>query len=255
MFPNAAMTKRPPFIVIILVVILCFVLGILNVFIRDPEAPTPASDTPLPTEIAVTDSPIQSILIIGVDDLRNLKPKLRAIWVAAYRSSEKIIYLHALSLDTPLPEDPTTTLQDNFSYAPQSGPGVEFLDGIHDVLPLDPTLTMVLDDIAFAELVDYLGGIEVQGNALDGESVLTFLSLHWDQPKLLLQNQASIVRALIPKALDQPESPELTDLFSLVPSHAFLSMDISTTVAMLYPLREINPDSVFLIMPEDAETP
>jgi hypothetical protein len=158
-------------------------------------------------------------------------------------------------LDTPLPSDNTTNLESLFSHSSQLGPGSDFLNGIREVLPLDPTLTIVLDDIAFAEIVDYLGGIEVQGNSLDGESVLTLLSLNWDQPKLLLENQAAIVRALIPKALDQPESPELTDLFNLVPSHAFLSMDISTTVAKIYPLRETSPDSVFLIMPEDTENP
>jgi hypothetical protein len=249
------MTKRPPFVVIILVIIICFVLGILNVFIADPEETVSISDTPFPTQIEATDLPIQSILIIGVDDLRNIKPKLRAIWVAAYRSSDKIIYLHGLSLDTPILSNEASDLQSNFTYSAQTGPGDQFIKSVHEILPLDPTLTIVLDDIAFAAIVDYLGGIAVQENALNGESVLTFLSLYWDQPKLLLENQATIVRAMIPKALELPESPELTDLFNLVPTHAFLSMDISTTVAKIFPLRDTNPDSVFLIMPDDTGNP
>jgi len=250
------MTKRPPFIVIILVIIICFVLGLLNVFIADPEETTPISDTPFPTQIEDTDFPIQSILIVGVDDLRNIKPKPRAIWIAAYRTTEKVIYLHGLALDTPIPGNEDTNLESLFSWSSQSGLGVEFTTGLYEALPLNPSLTIVLDDIAFAAIVDHLGGADIQGNALDGESVLTYLSLYWDQPNLLLENQATIVRALIPKALDQPESPELTDLFSLVPTHAFLSMDISTTVAQIFPLRETSPDSVFLIMPEDkAEYP
>jgi len=250
------MTKRPPFVVIILVIIICFALGVLNVLITDPEEPTPLSDTPFPTQIEATDLPIQSILIVGVDDLRNIKPKPRAIWIAAYRATEKVVYLHGLALDTPIPGNEGTSLESLFSWSSQTGLGVEFTTGLFETLPLNPNLTIVLDDIAFAAIVDYLGGADIRGNALDGESVLTYLSLYWDQPKLLLEHQATVVRNLIPKALDQPESPELTDLFSLVPSHAILSMDISTAVAKIYPLRDINPDSVFIIMPEDkAEKP
>ena len=249
------MTKRPPFIVIFLVIIVCFAFGLLNVLIADPEETAPTSVTPFPTQIEATDLPIQSILIIGVDDLRNIKPQLRAIWVAAYRSSEKIVYLHGLSLDTPIPSNAAETLQSSFTYSAQTGPGVDFIDGLHEILPLDTTLTIVLDDFTFAAIVDYLGGIEVSENLLNGESVLALLSIYLDQPTLLLENQATVVRGLIPKALDQPESPELTDLFSLVPTHAFLSMDISTTVAKIYSLRETDPDSVFLILPEDTENP
>jgi hypothetical protein len=249
------MAKRPPFVVFLLVIFVCFALGLLNVLINDPEGQTQISDTPLPTAIDVTDLPIQSILIIGVDDLRNIKPQLRSIWIAAYRSSEKIVYLHGLSLDTPIPGEEGITLQNLFTFSAQSGPGMEFTSGLYKILPLDPTLSLVLDEIAFAAIVDYLGGIEIRGNALNGEGVLTFLSLYWDQPALLLENQATVIRALIPKALNLPESPELTDLFNLVPTHAFLSMDISTTVAKIYPFREINPESIFLIMPEEMENP
>ena len=245
------MTKRPPFVVIILVIIACFALGILNVLITDPDEPTPLSDTPYPTNIETTDSPIQSLLIVGVDDLRNIKPKLRAIWIAVYRSTEKVVYLHGVSLDTLIPGNDGTSLESLFSWSSQAGPGIEFTAGLYETLPIHSNLTIVLDDIAFAAVVDYLGGADIRGNTLDGESTLTFLSLYWDQPKLLLQNQASVIQALIPKALDQPESPELTDLFSLVPTHVFLSMDISTAVAKIYPLRDTNPDSVFLILPED----
>ena len=249
------MAKRPPFVVFLLVIFVCFALGLLNVLINEPEEQTQTSDTPLPTTIEATDLPIQSILIIGVDDLRNIKPKLRSIWIAAYRSSEKIVYLHGLSLDTPIPDKEDITLKNLFTFSSQSGPGIEFTKGLYQILPLDPTLTLVIDEIAFAAIVDYLGGIEIRGNALNGEGVLTLLSLYWEQPTLLLENQATIIRALIPKALNLPESPELTDLFNLVPTHAFLSMDISTTVAKIYPLREINLESVFLIMPEDTEVP
>jgi hypothetical protein len=247
------MTKRPPFIAVVLVVVVCFALGILNVLITGPEEATPPPETPYPTQFEPTETPIQSILIVGVDDLRNLKPKIRAIWIAAYRSTEEIVYLHGLSLDTPIPDAEATDLQSHFSYSHESGPGDEFMAALYETLPLQPSLIIVMDDIAFASVVDYLGGIELQENFLDGYGVLTLLSLSWDQPRLLLENQAKIIQALIPKALQLPESPELTDLFGLVPSHAYLSMDISTTVAKIYPLRQLDPDSIFLILPEVGE--
>ena len=243
------MTKRPPLAVILLVIVICFALGLLNVLLREPEEPS-SLPTPFLPSPSITDSPIKNILIVGLDDLAKAEPKLRAIWIATYRTSENIIYLHGIPVNAAVPGDDETHLNDVMKWSSKNGLNQEFLDVIFKIIPLHPTLTIVLDDSAFAKTIDYLGGIDIRGNTLDGDSILTFLSLSWDQPEILIRNQADIIRSIIPKALALPESPELTQLLTLIPDHAHLSLDVSEAVGMISPLRETSPESIFIILPE-----
>lgn len=246
------MTKRPPLAVIILVIIICFALGLLNVLLREPEDPTSLPTDPPPSPFEAIDSSINSIFIIGVDDLQSSTPQLRAIWIAAYRTQEDVIYLHGFPLDTKIPDEEDIKLSDVFTWTTQSGLGAEFIDRLYEVIPLNPNLTIVLDDTAFARTIDYLGGVEIRGRILDGDSVLTFLSLSWDRPEILLTNQADIIQSLIPKALSLPDTPELTELLGLIPEHVNLSMEISQAVGFVLPLRETDQDSIFIILPDDT---
>jgi hypothetical protein len=243
------MTKRPPIAVILLVIVICFALGLLNVLLRDHEEPS-SLPTPFIPSPSVTASSIRNILIVGLDNLAQTEPKLRATWIATYRNSENIIYLHGIPVNSNVPGDDKTQLNDVLNWSSINGLNQEFLDALYEIIPLRPTLIIVLDDSAFAKTIDYLGGIDIRGKNLDGESILTFLSLSWDQPEILIQNQADIIRSIIPKALALPESPELTQLFALIPDHVNLSLDISEAVGLILPLRKTSPESIFIIMPE-----
>jgi hypothetical protein len=242
------MTKRPPLAVILLVIVICFVLGLLNILLQEDEDPSSAPTPFLPSPSETVPSPISNILIIGVDDLTRINPKLRAIWIATHRSAENIIYLHGIQLNTNIPDEEGTQLSEVFEWSSQTGLSEIFLNQLYKIIPLEPHLTIILDDNAFARVIDYLGGIEIRGKNLDGESVLTFLSLSWDQPEILIQGQADIIRAIIPKALGLPETPELTELLALVPDHASLSLEISKAVGLVLPLRKATPDSIFIIL-------
>jgi hypothetical protein len=242
------MTKRPPLAVILLVIIVCFALGLLNVLLQEKEDPSSIPTPFLPSPSENTPSSIHNILVIGVDDLTRIDPKLRAIWIATHRSTENIIYLHGIPLDVTVPEEEGAHLKDVFEWSSQTGLSDIFLNHLYKIIPLEPHLTVILDDIAFARAIDYLGGVEIRGKNLDGASILTFLSLSWDQPAILIQDQADIIRAIIPKALGLPETPELTELLALIPDHASLSLEISEAVGLVLPLREATPDSIFIIL-------
>ena len=245
------MTKRPPLAVILLVIVICFALGLLNVLLQDNDDPSSLPTPFVPSPTNTISSSINSILIVGVDDLGYSAPQVRAIWIAAYRSSNSDIYLHGIPLDTRIPGQEGKKIIDQFQWNPEAGLSKSFTDGLFEIIQLRPNLTILLDDHAFAQTIDYLGGVEIRGKNLDGESVLTFLSLSWDRPGVLLVNQADIIQSLIPKALSLPETPELTELFTLIPDHMYLSMEINQAVAFVLPIREIDADSVFLILPEE----
>jgi hypothetical protein len=245
------MSKRPPLAVILFVMIVCFALGLLNVLLKEPvdQSPTTTPISPTPLE---ADSPsIYSILIVGVNDLQSSDPQLRAIWIAAYRSSEDAIYLHGIPIHAIVPGGKERSLNDLFAWSSQKGLDEEFFDNLYQVIPLSPNLTIVMDDLAFEKIIDYLGGVEISGKTINGQNTLAFLSLFWEQPDALLEHQADMLRSLYPKALDLPESAELTELMSLIPEHVNLSMEISEAVALILPLRNVHPEAVFLILPEN----
>ena len=109
-------------------------------------------------------------------------------------------------------------------------------------------MVVVLDEVAFTSLVNYVGGVELAGALLDGKSVLDFLSVAWLNPDLLLENQAMIIKGILPRALGLAPSPELTELIQLIPEHAYISLDVTDAVGLISPLRKITSENVFFIL-------
>ena len=247
------MTKRPPLTVILLVIVLCFALGLLNVLLDSPDELVSLSPTPSPPIVPENSSNLQSILIVGVDQLNSADPNLRALWVALYDETRETLYLHGVALDSAVNGISGTKIEDVFAWSQQGGVDPQFLESLYSILPLSPDLVVLLDDVAFAAVVNYLGGVDIEGAKFDGSSVLAFLSLSWDKPEVLLNNQALILEALVPHALASAPTPKLTELIELIPEHVYLSQDVSEAVALLTPLREIGSENIFFILiPNEA---
>lgn len=247
------MTKRPPLAVILIVIVLCFALGLLNVLLDSPEELISQSPTRLAPIAPDNSSNLQSVLIVGLDRLNSADPKLRALWVALYDETGENLYLHGVPLDSVVNGVKGTKIEDIFAWSPQDGVDPQFLNSLYSILPLSPDLVVLLDDVAFASLVNYLGGVDIEGAKFDGSSVLAFLSLSWDKPEVLLNNQALILEALVPQALASAPSPELTELIELIPEHVYFSQDVTDAVALLTPLHEIGSENIFFILlPDEA---
>ena len=242
------MTKRPPLTVILLVIVLCFALGVLNVLLNSPDEPVSQSPTPTAPTVPDNSSNLLSVLIVGVDQLSSADPNLRSLWVALYDETGGTLYLHGVPLDSVVNGIKGTRIEDAFTWSQQEGVDPQFLSSLYSILALSPDLVVLLDDVAFASVVNFLGGVDIEGAKLDGSSVLAFLSLSWDKPEVLLNNQALILEALVPQALASAPSPELTELIALIPEHVYLSQDVTDAVALLTPLREIGSENIFFIL-------
>lgn len=242
------MTKRPPLPVIVLVIVLCFVLGLLNVVLNNSEGTQPTPPTSTPSVLSENPTDLRSVLIVGVDEMEDASPSLRAVWVLLYQISTESLYLHGIPLDSTAEEGGSKSLRDLFAWSIQDGLDEAFMEELHRILPLSPDLIVVNDETAFASAVDYLGGVEIGGANLDGESVVAFLSLSWEKPETLLNNQALILEALVPKALASSPTPELSELAELIPEHVYLSWDVTEAVALMNPLRDIDPENIFFIL-------
>lgn len=240
------MTNKPPFAVILLVIFVCSGLGILNVLlgVQQPET----LDPPTPQLAPSTNDALQSVLILGVDQLRVATPTLRSIWIALFQPNGETVYMHGVSLNESAPGVDPRSLAELFDWSNQEGLDPTFERALFRILPLPPDMVVVLDEVAFTSLVNYVGGVELAGALLDGKSVLDFLSVAWLNPDLLLENQAMIIKGILPRALGLAPSPELTELIQLIPEHAYISLDVTDAVGLISPLRKITSENVFFIL-------
>lgn len=241
---------------ILLLLAVCFTLGLVSALLgRSSQPQTP------PTATATVDGvPQASILVLGVDDLQSPNPTLVALWVVTYHLPATDVSLLGVPLDFPAGSPGHASLATRFAFSQPEGVSPEFLEAVSEVLPLTPDLVVVLDRQAFAALVDYLGGLEVNGAHLDGLEVTAALDLLAADPDALLAAQTNLLLALTPRASVLGASPDITPLLALIPDHVHLSHSVPFALGLVTPILPIDParvhfDRLHSVAPRDVGSP
>ncbi len=168
-----------------------FALGLASVILR-PSSPavspvaTSAEPSPPPN------APQSTVLLLGVDDLASEPPQLRAVWLAAHRPPGEAVYLFGLPIDAATPDG--VLLKDAFSWDPDAGPTSEFLSAVATLSPVPLDVVVVLDETAFASLIDFLGGVELEGGKVGGREVLGVMGLLTGDAAASLEASAPLER-------------------------------------------------------------
>src|SRR3990172_9154330 len=170
--PRAAMPRRALRATLFWIAAGFFVLGVASVILR-PSAPAASPATASVEPSPPPDAPQTTILILGVDDLHSERPLLRAVWLAAHRPPGESIYLFGLPTDAQTPAG--ASLEDSFSWNPEDGPSREFLEAVASLSPVTLDVTAVLDETAFASLIDFLGGVDLKGGRVGGREVMAVM--------------------------------------------------------------------------------
>ncbi len=237
------MSNRAPFKLLLLVVVVCFALGLLSVFLRQAQQSS-AALTPTPTRQASNGQ--TTILVLGVDAFSRADPKLNSIWLATFRLPGKDIFLYGVPIDQPVASGGASGLQALFHWSAEQGVDAAFLSRLQDIAPLPPQMVVLLDNAAFAAIVDYLGGVELNGTSFSGPQVLGVLSLVGDDPKALLASQSHLLEALVQKLPSLGETPDVSPIQALVPEHIHLSIPVSQLLGLIAPLLPVEPSSVYV---------
>ena len=125
------------------------------------------------------------------------------------------------------------------------------MQALYDEVPLSIDVILVIDEFAFAALIDYMGGVSLESGTLDGNQVIGILELVEDQPTAALEVQERVVQALSEKAPNLGSTPDLTPLLALIPGNAFSSIPSLNLVALINPLLPLQPDSIHIqLMPQ-----
>ena len=231
------MDRRAQLKLLLLVIIVGFVLGLLSTALGGIR--TSGSHTPTPPAgVGQT-----TLLILGVDRF-DQPPDLRAIWFVTFRPPGRSVFLYGLSADAPIPGQEPVTLGALFAWSAEAGIDPLFLSQLAAAVPLEPDVTILMDETAFAALVDFAGGVDLNGTLFAGDQVLGFLSLVQDQPDAILAAQSRLIEALVQRLPALGPTPDATSLLGLVPEHAHLSLPVSQLLAMLAPLTPVDPAEV-----------
>lgn len=184
-----------------------------------------------------------TILVLGVDRLEAERPRLRAVWLASFRPPGRDLFFLGLPASYRLAEG-FPSLSEQFSWTPQAGPGEDFLTALHTAAPQEVQVIAALDDFGFASLIDYAGGIDLNGVPLRGDQALAVLGLLEDDPAAMLSTQARLLEALILPAAAVSSSPDVSPLIAMIPRHAFLSESFTYFASRLSPLLPLDPAAV-----------
>jgi len=232
------MGRRAQLKLLLLVIMVGFVLGLLSVLLGHFEAGNAGGTPTVPAGIGQT-----TILILGVDRF-DQPPALRAIWFATFRPPGRSVFLYGLPTNAPIAAEDIVTLNALFSWSADQGVDPLFLDTLAGVVPLQPDVTVLMDETAFASLIDYLGGVDLNGTVFSGTEVLGFLSLVVEEPEASLASQSRLIEAMVQRLPTLGALPDVTPLLGLVPDHAHLSLPSNQLMAMLSPLFPVEPAGI-----------
>ncbi|MEW6566985.1 MAG: hypothetical protein AB1449_02230 [Chloroflexota bacterium] len=224
----------------LLILAVCFTLGLISALAGRASVGQPAQ-----TSTAAQDGQDQTaILIVGVDDLQAERPSLLAVWVATYRLPGRELFLLGLPADLTATSASDGSLSELFRFSPVNGLAAEFSRAVFEHVPLTPDLVVVLDRTAFTAVVDYLGGLDLNGAHLDGIEVIAVLDMLAGDAQASLATQARVLEAMTLRAPPLGDSPDITSLLQLVPTHAYLSDSVGLAVGLASPLLPIEPPMV-----------
>jgi hypothetical protein len=249
------MRLKSPATYILLLILVCFMSGVVSVLIRPDRIfePFKRNDNfqASPTTLSANPSPVSStngaitILILGVDHIADPEGKLLAIWLLTFTPPEKQITLIGLPVNLSLGDD-QSTLEDLFDLWIPPSYGAGFIQRVSDLTGSPIRGFAVLDEHGFAVLLDFFGGVELDGQAMDGTSVIGSLRLTYANPQAALRLQAQILDALRLKASTIGRTPELTTLTSLSPIHAYTSPSPPELTTLAIPLLPLDPEQILI---------
>ena len=239
---------------LLLLVLVCFGLGLASA-LAPRSAATPTA-TIAPGPAPVPDAGGQTtLLVVGVDDLHSPQPALRAVWLISFRTPGKDLFALGLPTHAAVPVQSGFALAELFAWDREHGVDAAFLAGLQRLAPLQPSLVLCMDRTAFAALIDYLGGLDLNGVRLSGVEAVAVLDLLADDPAASLATQARLLEALALRAPQAGATPDLTPLIDLIPDHVYLSSSLAEAAAALAPLLPIEPTALHFDLPPVPTAP
>jgi hypothetical protein len=249
--------KSRPAIILILVSV-CFCIGMATVLLGEQGTASPITSILNifpeggPRWIESNRETRTTILLLGVDRLDSPDPALRAIWLLTINPPDTHVILTGVPTDLDLVPGADVRLDSFFAWTAQDGVAPPFLEALERALRIQIDTIAVMDETAFAELVDYVGGLPLgkdlglplEEQVLTGEQVLALHTVFSGDPVGLINLQANILQGLLPQGAKLPANPDLGPLLELVPQHARITIHEAQLAVLLSHILPLQSDQV-----------
>ena len=248
--------RHRAYLIAIIIILFCFILGILSVLInRDLET----ASTPTPKPSPSPDQTRRTMLILGIDDFDNADPTLMAIWYVIHRIPEEEVVLFGVPVNHEIDGSGTETLRTIFSYSVGDGISEDFMDALAQAVPHTYDYWSIMDETFFGALVDFVGGVPVGEENLDGATVVAVQRLLKENPYALLQFQTEMLSSLrSPLVTFDPTVVDVASLKNMIPDHCIVSEDPSNLLLIARQVPIFNESAIRIeLMPPfgDLSTP
>ncbi len=249
--------RHRAYLIAIIIILFCFSLGILSALInRDLET----TSTPTPKPSPSPDKTRRTLLILGIDTFDEPDPTLMAIWFVIHRIPEEEVVLFGVPVNHEVDGSETATLRSLFSYSVNEGISEDFMDALAKAVPhIRHNYWAIMDETFFGMLVDFVGGVPVGEERLDGETVVAVQRLMKDKPDVLLQFQAEILSSLrSPIVTFDPTHVDVRPLTAMIPENCLVSEDPSNLLLIARQVPIFNESAIRIeLMPSfgDLSTP
>jgi hypothetical protein len=167
-----------------------------------------------------------NLLVIGVDRLRSRQPSLESIWLVGYFPDNP--HLTLIPVFPPASNaDPADlrSLGESFRVSELGAPGPETLR----TLQADHiwwNSYVILDEIAMIEIIDFLGGLQVNDRRVKGALAISSFPLPEEDASASLNGQTDLLQRICRQANLLPPSADLRRILSLIPDHIQTDADI-----------------------------
>lgn len=243
--------KNRPSLPILSVLILMLGLGTLSVWWSHRQSQGHAEEftsTQLPSGEAgprlTSQNGSRMILILGVDDLQSHPATLVAVWLANSRISNKEVLLIGYPIDAVAPLQ-GQSLQQLFRYNPEQGIAPGFIEAVQNLAVVSSIdLIVMLDEVMFASLVNYVGGVQLDDGWLSGQDCVAIQRLFYDDGSHLVRTQQRILQELRLQLNGIAGSFDITSLVLLSREHAFLPVDPAQLALWAAPFLPVDPKNI-----------
>jgi hypothetical protein len=191
------------------------------------ETPSATPISPFPE---VTRPDQRSLLILGVDRVDSTEARLQGAWYVVYRQNHPRITLIPLYPAPPGSDSSRqAVLEEKFRLHSDGAVDPAFFRATQDRFEMSWDGYILLDDIAMIEIVDFFGGVTVNGELISGPRAVGSIPRPWDNSPDAVLQQAFLVETICENITLETTPKTYDKILSLIPEH--LQTELTTDEA------------------------
>lgn len=172
----------------------------------------------------------RSLLLIGIDQIDATEPRLISAWLIIYAPTyQPFTFVNIYPSGAPGEASGSNTLAKTFRLTKDHHLDANFLKVLAD-RNIWWSGYIVLDEVATAKTIEYIGNIENTPHPINGQNVVKGLPHPWENAQAALIGQAGLLQDICWKVFQLSQFPNLNELYNQVNGHLITDLDIKLVI-------------------------